>query len=189
MSPEWVTALASLATFIVVGGSAIAALIQLRHLRNSNQLVVLNEMRHSIEAPAFSEAFQFVTTDLPQMYADPGKRALILSRESKEWQMAKTVGNFLDQAGALVKHGMVNRDLACDLWYTIVTRSWDALAPVTASQRARLGIRLWEDFEYVTLLCRRFRARYPNGTYPLGEDAVPLPDPWPEAVVKQKNAP
>lgn len=189
MNPEWVTAISSFATFIVIGGSAVAALIQLRHMRNSNQIVVLNEMRHSMEAAKFQEAFQFVTVELPKRYDDPAVRAGLLNRTSKEWDTARTVGNFLDQAATLVKHGMVDRDLACDVWYPVVTRSWDAMAPVTASQRAVLGFRLWEDFEYLTLLCRRFRARYADGTYPRGEDAVPLPDPWPEAIVKQKNAP
>jgi hypothetical protein len=92
------------------------------------------------------------------------------------------VGNFLDSAIApLVKHGIVDQDLACDLFYYPVVMCWDTLAPFIASSRSMLGYRLWEDFEFLTLLCKKFRVRFPHGTYPRGATALPLPESWPEA--------
>ena len=44
MSLELVNTLATLGTFLVIGATATAAIIQLRHMRGSNQIVALNEL-------------------------------------------------------------------------------------------------------------------------------------------------
>ena len=180
MSAEWVTALSSLATFIVVGASAVAALIQLRHMRNVNQLAVLNDVRHTMESTEFREALRFVVHETPKLRDNVALRQAVLTIGTPESEKITRVGNFFDQAGVFVKHGMVDRDLACDVWYGPVTRSWDALEPFLATKRASLGYRLWEDFEYLVILCRRFRARYPLGTFPKNMSPLPLPEPWPD---------
>jgi len=120
---------------------------------------------------------------LPEAQNDQAIREAILARKGPEWQKLRTLANFIDYMGGLVRHDLVEREFACDLWFAVVVRSWEALAPTISSLRQREGgIRLWEDFEYLVLLCRRFRARFPHGTYPKGEEAVALPPPWPEAL-------
>jgi hypothetical protein len=185
MSAEWVTAISTAGTFVVIAASAVAALVQLRHMRTSNQLAVLNEIRHSMERPEFRRAFQFVTHELEAHTANPDCRKRLLEMSGPEAEMVRDVGNFFDGVAAqVVKHGMVDPELACDWWYSYVVRAWEALATFTASRRAMLGYDMWEDFEYLALLCKRFRARYPRGTYPHGEEHLALPEPWPEAVEK-----
>lgn len=181
MTPEWVAAVASVATFVVIGATAIVALIQLRHMRNSNQIAVFTEIRHKMETPDFQDAIQFIRYELPQKLNDSTFRARLLDRTSSEGKLVVDVGTFLDSAVApLVKHSMVDHDLACDLFYYPVVMCWDTLAPFIASSRTMLGYRMWEDFEYLTLLCKKFRARFPRGTYPRGAAALPLPETWPE---------
>lgn len=189
MTPEWVAAIASVATFVVIGATAIVTLIQLRHLRNSNQIAVFTEIRHKMETPDFQEAIRFIRFDLPQKMNDSAFRVRLLDRNSNEGKIVSDVGNFLDSAIApLVKHGMVDHDLACDLFYFPVVMCWDTLAPFIASSRTMLGYRMWEDFEYLTLLCKNFRARFPHGTYPRGTAALPLPESWPEAAQSTRFA-
>lgn len=181
MTPEWVAAVASVATFMVIGATAIVALVQLRHIRNSNQIAVFTEIRHKMETPDFQGAIEFIRYELPQKMNDSAFRKRLLDKNSSEGKLVVGVGNFLDSAIApLVKHGMVDHDLACDLFYYPVVMCWDTLAPFIASSRTRLGYRLWEDFEYLTLLCKDFRARFPHGTYPREAAALPLPESWPE---------
>jgi hypothetical protein len=97
--------------------------------------------------------------------------------------MIADVGLYFDlEASQLVKHNMVEARLACDWLYSPVVPCWDALAPLISSRRAMLGYNMWEDFEYLALLCKRFRQRHPQGTYPHGEERLPLPLPWPEAL-------
>ena len=175
-------AIASVATFVVIGATAIVALIQLRHMRNSNQIAVFTEIRHKMEASDFQEALRFIRDDLPQKLNDAAFRVRLLDRNSREGELVVDIGNFFDSAVApLVKHGMVDRDLACDLLYSPVVVCWDALASFIASSRVVVGYRMWEDFEYLALLCKDFRSRFPHGTYPRGVAALPLPESWPEA--------
>lgn len=182
MTPEWVAAVASVATFAVIGATAVVALIQLRHMRNSNQIAVFTEIRHRMETPDFRDAIQFIRDELPEKMDDSAFRVRLLDRNSTEGKLVGDVGSFLDSAVApLVKHGMVDNDLACDLFYYPVVMCWDTLAPFIASSRTMLGYRMWEDFEYLTLLCKTFRARFPRGTYPRGVAALALPESWPEA--------
>jgi hypothetical protein len=182
VSAEWVAAIASLATFVVIGATALAGLVQLRHMRNSNQITVLTELRHNMEREEFREALHFIRFEAAQKFEDPAFRARALERNSVEARPILEIGNFLDGAVApLVKHGMVDRDLACDVFYFPVVMCWDTLAPFIASRRAVVGYRMWEEFEYLALLCKEFRKRFPRGTYPKGAPALPLPEPWPEA--------
>ena len=181
MTAEWLTAIASLATFIVIAASAVAAVVQLRHVRNSNQLVVFNDFRQQTESEPYRSALMFARTEFPQRCNDEAFRRELLSDDSPRWLMLRDLCNLLDETGALVKNRMVDRNLACDLLYVPVVRTWDGLEPLIASRRAMAGYKIWEDFEYLVLLCRRFRERHPEGTYPRGEPRVPLPNPWPEA--------
>lgn len=183
MTAEWVAAVASVATFLVIGATAIVTLIQLRHIRNSNQIAVFTEIRHRMAAPDFQDALQFIRYEVPQKLNDSAFRVRLLDRTSSEAKVVVDVGSFLDSAVApLVKHGMVDRNLACDLFYYPVVMCWDTLASYIASSRTIVGYRMWEDFEYLTLLCKKFRSRFPRGTYPPGAAALPLPEPWAEAV-------
>jgi len=181
VSAEWVAAFAGLGTFLVIVATAIAAFVQLRHLRTSNQIVVLTEIRHTMQSADFQEALRYIYRDLPGQFGDPAARRALLGRDGPEFQLVRKVANFFDEAAALVKHDFVDRDLACDLWFTAVTRTWESMAPLTASLRSVLGFALWEDFEYLYVLCKRFRARFPEGTYPPKMERATLPAPWREA--------
>jgi hypothetical protein len=160
----------------------------LRHLRNSNQIAVFTELRHKMESTEFQDAFQFIRYQVPERLNDPGFRLRLLDRDSPEARLITEAGSFLDGAIApLVKHGFVDRDLACDLFYLPVVTCRDTLAPYIATCRASLGYRMWEDFEYLTLLCKQFRMRFPDGTYPKGAPALPLPEPWAESAEQQRR--
>jgi hypothetical protein len=187
MSAEWVTAIATAGTFVVIAASAVAAFVQLRHVRNANQLAVLNELRVRIDSPEFKRAVNFIRYELPaRAKDDPAFRNALLTNTAHESEMVTDVAMFFDfEAAQMVKHHMVDQNLACDWLYYPVVVCWDSLAPLIASRRAMVGYRMWEDFEYLALLCKRFREKYPGGTYPRREEGLPLPEPWPEALTAQ----
>ena len=80
MSAEWFTAIGTLGTFVVITVSAIAALMQLRHMRGSNQIIALNELRETMESPAFRAAQNFIARELPQRLQDPAVRAALMKQ-------------------------------------------------------------------------------------------------------------
>lgn len=71
MSLELVNTLAGLATFLLIAATGIAALVQLRHMRSSNQITALNELigvQHSAE---YKAARHFVHAELSERMKDP----------------------------------------------------------------------------------------------------------------------
>jgi hypothetical protein len=71
MTPEWISAIASIVTMVVIGASAIAALLQLRHMRSSNQIELIANWTEVMEAANFQAALSFVFNDLPKVRENP----------------------------------------------------------------------------------------------------------------------
>jgi len=183
MSPEWLTAIGTLGTFIVIATSAAAALVQLRHMRSSNQIAALNEVRKRVESPEFQN-FVRMARRLPELFADSEIRKQLIAPEfefSQEYQWVLVLIYFYEHLGVLVKNGVIDRDVACDTWAEPLLAYWPALAPVIANRRAALNQpNLWANFEYFATVCRDWIERHPDGAYPSGAPRMPMPALWPE---------
>lgn len=153
MSAEWVTAIATVFTALVIAASAFAAVLQIRHIRSSNQIAVFVEVRERIESADFEAAANI-----------------------------RKVANFFESLGAFVKRGVIDADLACDVWGAVVLRKWNALEPVIGSRRAAINNnRLLKNFEYLASLSKDWIERHPEGTYPAGVSRMPRSSVWREA--------
>ena len=186
MSPEWLTAIGTLGTFVVIAASAVAALVQLRHMRSSNQLAALSELFDVFESSAFQDARRFINHEFSQLLEDPENRRRALQRPvSQQFERVRLVAGFFENVGVLVKRGIIDRDILCDLWATIIIGTWDRLSSWIVSGRTNSGNpALWENFEYLTAIAQKWVETHPAGTYP--QD---LPRPragavWPEAIRK-----
>jgi hypothetical protein len=109
MSLELANTLATLGTFVVIAATAIAALLQLRHARSSNQIAALNELRETTETPAFLEASHFVQGGLSAKLQDPAFRYQVAMRS------VRTDETRADRKGEpgrklLREHGHVGKD-------------------------------------------------------------------------------
>jgi hypothetical protein len=178
MSPEWLTAIGTLGTFVVIAASAAAALFQLRHMRGSNQIVALTECRETLESPEFGEAQNFVSFELPNRLKDPAERAKISQIPfAGEYKQIATVANFFESMGMFVKNGIIDKELACDFWCYSVVRNWTALAPVIAYVRKKIDVpALWENFEYMAVLSDDYMRSHPGGHFPAGTRRMPQDD-------------
>ncbi|MFN2449258.1 MAG: hypothetical protein ABR508_05620 [Candidatus Baltobacteraceae bacterium] len=172
MTAEWLTAVATLGTFVVIAASAIAALMQLRHMRGSNQIVALTECRETLESAEFQDAREFAALALPALMQDPQMRAKLEQPFfPAELRAAGNVANFFESMGAFVRHGIIDRRIACDLWCGVVVNSWNALLPVTAVRR-KIDPGIWENFEYLAVLSMDFMEQHPT-SYPEGMRRMP----------------
>lgn len=173
MSPEWLTAIGTLGTFVVIAASAIAALMQLRHMRGSNQIQALTECRETLESDRFQEARRFITHRLPALLQDPHMREQFEKAQTfpDELQQISFVANFFESMGAFVRFGIIDRTIACSLWCAVVVSSWDSLLPVTEMRR-QTDAAIWEYFEYLAVLSKRFMEEHPT-TYPRGMERMP----------------
>jgi hypothetical protein len=187
MSPEWLTAIGTIGTFIVIAASAIAALVQIRHLRASNQLVALNEVRETVESASFQETILFVR-ELPSRLSDPEVRRALSQRQfPAEYQRLRTLANFFEHVGTLVKKGIIDRDIAADLWGGVIVGNWNALSPIITNRRIIADQpALWENFEYLAVVCDDFRKTHPAGSFPKGARRMAPSERWPEVTEGQR---
>jgi len=177
MSAEWLTAIGTIGTLVVIAASAIAALIQLRHMRGSNQIVALTECRETLESPDFREAQRFVSYELPKRLSDPEERKRIALPQSQfegEYKAIDTVANFFESMGMFVKNRIIDPELALSMWCYVVLRNWNALLPVISYVRGDLGEpSIWEHFEYLAALSTLYLERNQTGSYPPSVPRMP----------------
>jgi len=185
MTFELWNSLATTATFLVVAAAAIAAIVQLRHMRSSNQILVLDSLLKESAVPEFAEAQHFVFTELSGILRDPAFRYQLVQRDARvpanQAFMTKAflVGNFYNYMGELVKRCLLDAEIACEYWGQVTT-AWDALLPIIAITR-RSDPRIWENFEYVAVLVQDYVRAHPGGGYPRGVRRLTVNDDWIEA--------
>ncbi|HEV2262282.1 MAG TPA: DUF4760 domain-containing protein [Candidatus Rubrimentiphilum sp.] len=186
MSAEWLTAIGTLGTFVVIAASAIAALAQIRHMRAGNQIVALNEVRETIESPSFQETVLLIR-ELPRRLSDPEvRRTLSETQFPAEYQSLRTFANFFEHVGTLVKNRIIDGHIAADLWGGVILRNWRELSPIITNRRiVTRQPQLWENFEYLAVLCDDFRLRHPGGAFPRGKRRMPPSQTWPEVVERR----
>ncbi|HLJ83307.1 MAG TPA: hypothetical protein VKT51_03905 [Candidatus Eremiobacteraceae bacterium] len=175
MHLDVVNVIATVGTFVVIAASAVAALIQLRHMRGSNQITALNEFRETLESGEISEAQRFVSFVLPDRMLDQAERVKMTTLPfTGDYAKIGSIANLFESLGEFVKIGIIDANIACDIWGFVVVRNWNALAPLTTYIRVTIGMpQLWENFEYLTILAKRYLERYPNGTYPANMPRMP----------------
>lgn len=166
--------MAAVVTCVVIVASAIAALVQLRHMRSSNQIVALTGCREVLESPEFRAAQRFVSLELPQRLADltEARKLSEMNPLTGDYQAILTVANFFESMGLFVRNGIIDKTIACNFWYFIILRNWKALAPFIEVYRDRVGPSAWVYFEYLAVLAARHEAQHQN-LYPAGQPRMP----------------
>ena len=185
MTLELWNTFATFGTFVVIAATAIAALVQLRHARGSNQIAALNELEEVSHKPQFEAADHFIKTELELKLKDPEFRFQVCHRAARTPEIRaitakiQTIGNFYESMGLLIKSGLVDKDLVVSTWD--ISGEWERLAPFTAVVRRELGNSVWENFEYLTVLAQDWLEAHPQGAYPSGVRRIGLKDEWLEA--------
>jgi hypothetical protein len=191
MSLELVSTIGTLLTVFIVAATAVAALVQLRHLRAGNQINAILTIGDKFMEHRYEEARLLLTAGLAESLQDPRFREYVTLRargkpmpgiSEEQHAMLRAVnfvGNVFEEVGNLVKNGIVDETLLLDEYVTQIIATWNRLEPYTAMTRdAANDIGVWDNFEYLTVRARAFLAKYPT-TYPKGVPRIPLTNPWP----------
>jgi hypothetical protein len=163
MSWEAVTALASLGTFLVIGATAIAALVQLHHLRAANQLNALLTVLQFPYQPIQREARKFITDELSERLRDAQFR-----RELEEGSVDRAIHkelivcDYYERIGSVIKNGLLAAELYLDQSSPELT--WRRLEPAISIARRKRGCTVYENFEYLIALSRAWDRRHPTAT-------------------------
>jgi hypothetical protein len=169
MSAEWVSAFAAVGTFVVIAVTAIAATIQLRHIRASNQLTGLLHFTQSFGSEAIQSANKFIEESLPRKLQDAAYvKGLMAVNPDRREHPELTVCDYMEQQGSYVKFGMIDKAQYLDISGAYVWSSWEKLRDVVAIRRkARNSDAMYENFEYIASLASMWTARrtseFPGG--------------------------
>ncbi|MDQ6766619.1 MAG: hypothetical protein M3Z41_02290 [Candidatus Eremiobacteraeota bacterium] len=167
MSPDYLTAFASLGTFLVIAVTAIAAVVQLRHIRASNQLAGMLYYVKFWETDAFQRANTFINVELAAKLRDPDYRRELLGGTIDRTAHPELVAaDWCEQAGSCIKYGLIAEAQFLDLCGAYVDGTWEALKEVVAIRRVALGPALYENFEYIAALGKRWGRTHKRGNYP-----------------------
>jgi hypothetical protein len=186
MSLELISALASVGTFIVIGASAVAALIQLRHLQSSNQLQAMLAIIDRWSGPEIRKIGQYVRYEMPAKITTAEYATSLLQNArdpAKHPEIA--LCDLWEQIGTMVKHGFIKEEPFLDLSGAQVTANWDVLAPAIGLLRHRVAgfedLAAFENFEYLASRARAWQRAHPQGNYPKGMQRLGTPMPRPAA--------
>jgi len=174
---EALSTAAAVGTFLVIAATAIAALVQLRHLRISNQLEALLAILSLPYDPVLSESFQFVSHELESRMRDPEfRRGLEAARVDRQVHKEMQVCDYYERLGSIVKNGLIPEELYFD--NSTPEQYWKLLSQVIAIRRRVRGPVAYDNFEYLIARSRAYDRRHPNGTYPLNMERVEIEDMW-----------
>jgi hypothetical protein len=178
MSIEMINTLAAVGTFVVIAATAIAALIQLRHLRAGNQLQAMLDINDRWNGPELQRVIRYVRYELPDKVKDPGyARSLEEHMRDTERHPEMQLADWWEQIGTMVKHGLIMEDPFLDLGGASVVGHWNLLTTTIAIVRVNRSPAVFENFEYLAAIGMRWLEQHPDGNYPKGLGRLPLPPP------------
>jgi hypothetical protein len=169
VSIEMLGILVSVATLLVVAAAAVAAIVQLKHLRTSNQLAALLEIMNQWNLPAVQAALSDLRR-LPERIADPDYiKALRMPGPMDRSRYPEFLAlDLWEQIGTFSKRKFVDEAILLDIASAQVSVAWRNAQPVIEVLRERGGQSSYENFEYLAVRATLFMERFPNGTYPAG---------------------
>jgi hypothetical protein len=181
MSPDQWSAIAAVGTFVVIGATAITALIQLRHIRRANQLAGLQSTFDMLQEPSVREIVNFVRHDLAARMNDPEFRAGLLEtpidrREHPELYLC----DMYNHIGSFVRSGLIDETIYLQTERYNVALYWGLLHEVVLQVRRDRPF-LFENFEWLAVRANVWVDKHPRGDYPAKESRMlgPLPPPLP----------
>jgi hypothetical protein len=163
MSWEALSTIGSLIAAPVLAAAAVAAVIQIRHLRAGNQLEGFLAISREIESPELLSARAFVEMDLPQkLNEDSYREELRNGRFDLLKHPEVRIANFWEKMGALIRHGVLDAPIFLDFFGHRCALRWRQLAPVAELVRQNDPL-IWREFEYLAGVCERYVAQRQHG--------------------------
>jgi hypothetical protein len=174
------TAAAQTGTLIVIGGSVIAALVQLRHAQTGNQLQALLSLERDFRAPELQAALTYVQERLPERLTDPSYRRELerIGFVDPATHPEMIACNWLNEMGTLLQRDLVAEETFMDLYARLIAHCWKHLAPAIIVMRRNRGQAQYRDFEYLASRADMWLRRHPEGTSKRRFDRIQIADPW-----------
>ena len=194
MSVEMLTAVASAATAVIIAATAVAAIIQLRHMRAGNAIEAILSFRSIIEDEQHRRATNVLRTgDLERAMDDSYFRRFLYRRLKQRpvtdvpqsyielHDSATLMGNCYELIGGMIRNKVAPPEIFLPNYWWAVVSAWDRMAGWIALMRQYSGSDgMYVDFEFLTVLSRQWGEKHPD-SYAHGYPRMPNQDSYPLA--------
>lgn len=172
---ELLNTIAAIGTFVVIAATAIAALVQLRHLRANNQLEGLLDVVARLEEEIVNTWITESRHNVPILFADPAYIQSVVDRTFDRNVSWLKLGNRNERIGSLLKYKLIPEEPFLDVYSSIVIQAWEILLPIISLVRETWHQTIWENFEYMYVRAKAFNERHQMGNYPRGVPRAKVP--------------
>lgn len=172
---EILNTVAALGTLLVIGATAIAAVIQLRHMRASNQLEGLLSVLARVEDANFNTWLTETQRQLPEMLANGAYVQSVIDNTFDRSVAWLQLGNSYDWVGSLVKNRLIPVDAFLDVYSFRVIQAWELMIPIVVLARYPDSSGIWENFEYLYVQAQAWWTMHGGGNYPKHVPRAVLP--------------
>jgi hypothetical protein len=165
---EAISAAASVATLVVLTAAAIAALVQLRHMQQSNQLQAFIDVYGRANEPEMMRLFDFVLERLTQtLQDDPLYIEKVVQRRIPSSESPIRVAFWFDEVGIVLRRELIPADVVFQIGASAyaTVRAWVAMQPLVEALRKRSRASLLH-FEYAAVRAQQWIDAHPDGDYP-----------------------
>ena len=173
-------AIAPIFTAVVIAATAVAALVQLRHMRAANHISAMWSVHEMFSEHGYISARRYLRTHLARLVADPRFRAFASMEirgqppvdPPEEYvtaiNAATLIANTHEMLGNMIVQGLINREVMLRGYAWVIDGTWRMMEEyVKILRAAEGGDGLFEDFEYMTVCSRDWIKRNPV-SYPTG---------------------
>lgn len=166
MPLEALNTAASIATFVVIAATAIAALVQLLHIRRANQLSGLIKTIDILQDPGIREMINFVRHDLKERMKEPAfRQGLTVRPVDRRVHPELYLCDLYQHVGSMVRAGLIDEKIYLQTeWYN-VDLYWSLLREVVILARTHSPF-VFENFEYLAARAQAWAEAHPQGDYP-----------------------
>jgi len=194
MNAEYLAAVASLVTALIIGATAIAALVQLHHMRAANSINVALSLENMLTDERHVRARELIRGGAAEKaMEDPefrrylraffrGGRALDSDAGFAELNSNfALVANLFTVLGFMVRRGTLSKAEIVGQYKLVIMATWQRLEQYIDYIRV-LGENndIWDSFEYLTVLSQNDVQRHPS-VYPPGVRRIPVQSTYPLA--------
>jgi len=182
MNWEELGAISTFVTTIIIAASAIAAVVQLRHMRAGNAIAGFLGFMDRWSSPEARARQNFVFGgELDRRLADPAYRAELRSAHADRLNHQELEYlDFWESLGGFLKLGYFPEDLVMESGGPVSIAAWEKLEPVIAIVRSARGSSVYDNFEYLVSRAKLWEARHPDGVFPSGTPRLQVSDAYPE---------
>jgi hypothetical protein len=164
---EVVNTAATIATLVVLTAGAIAASVQLAHMRASNQLQAFIDIFNRAQSPQMLQLFDAVANLPESIERNPDYLNNIATGAQPLHDSPLLLAFWFDEVGIALRQRLISPEIIFQVGgsaYTAV-RSWKTMLPLIDAVRTRAPSAFLH-FEYVAVRAQQWIQSHPQGDYP-----------------------